>query len=104
MIEVDKGSATESVLTIEIRIKHNSGVRDAIERHVDTLLDEGKVQALILDSSLIDSDSEAASASCTIAPYVKSDDEIEPCDECDGMRFPEEQHEDHCSLNPKNTI
>ena len=28
----------------------------------------------------------------------------ESCDECEGTRFPKEVHEDHCSLNPKNSV
>lgn len=100
--EIVKPSETESVLTIEIRIKHEAGDRDAIERHVDNLLDSGYVQALITDPLFIDGDCETTSASCTIEPYTS--DEIEPCDECSGMLHPEAQHDDHCSRNLKNSV
>jgi hypothetical protein len=33
----------------------------------------------------------------------KREADAEPCDECSGTRWPDEVHDDHCSLNPKNT-
>lgn len=55
----------ESILTIEIRIKHDPEDADVIERHVDNLLDEGSLQDLILDPCFLDGDNESLSASCT---------------------------------------
>ena len=31
-------------------------------------------------------------------------DQEELCDECSGTRSPAEKHDDHCSLNPKNSV
>ena len=81
-------------LTISIDFEGSEEDSCEIDARVEHLLDEGTIQEEINWDRLVE---------ITSALHdVETPSSIEPCDECSGMLFPEEKHDEHCSLNPKN--
>lgn len=91
----------KSRIVITIIVAHDDGTAADIENRMEKMLDGGMIQdAIISDMEDIDEDIESVSAMVSVEEVT----DVEKCDECSGTRFPEEKHEDHCSLNPKNSV